>query len=758
VIFKNIFLKSLKRVKLLKGVKNIGLNWKLILGLIIIYGVLSISSLSATEIDDNSSLEGVSIEKVSTIANGTVLNSIDEEIPDEPDLVVDDTVYVTSKNIDDYFDSGVLKSRFNGKTVIFAENFENLGKLTINAENVTIKGMGYSLKNCVFNLEAKNITLSDLNIDLDSEFANNDYAGVLVYSDYANLINLNINYVVPTNVQAYGVYVEGIGNRAVKNLRMINCSINFEGHNNNVKVYNCALKIVDCDNALVANNTISSALPLKDIIFGANGAELASDLVLTVGIGGCDNLTFVGNKLISEVNKRPQCAYPSLDTMLISKSHNSLIANNSIYMSDFLTFPGVDNYLYGLDIYNLENLTVIGNNISIITTGGKLAAGTAYPIQITGPIANVNITHNDLYSFSNGPNIGVYSQNFYGATSLSITYNKINVTGLAGTHEWALVAGIESQDTHSIIQHNIIEVHSVGDVSINDNLYGVSYHQSTSGDHQYDIQNNTVFSDGYYSVNLLSSVNSTVANNLLVTYNPKANNTNGYKYGDLSAHKNMEFYNNPVISAFNYFANHENNVDNGEEFNYNPTNNNDISNNIDGSQISSDEDTNNHHYNPLIPGSSNQSGSHEGEEGWVIPIEENGNNQHNGESQGNNDGNGNSTKTIMSLKELIMNYINSNTQSGKVNNTSYNGHKVNADSNNSDDSPSDSGSESIASQSKSTKSVDESSTGESSSVSKKIYEIDEKNEINKFIPSVFFIIPMLILFVIGLRRKKLNFK
>ena len=80
--------------------------------------------------------------------------------------------------VDDYFDSGVLKSRFNGKTVIFAENFENLGKLTINAENVTIKGMGYSLKNCVFNLEAKNITLSDLNIDLDSEFANNDYAGV----------------------------------------------------------------------------------------------------------------------------------------------------------------------------------------------------------------------------------------------------------------------------------------------------------------------------------------------------------------------------------------------------------------------------------------------------------------------------------------------------------------------------------------------------------------------------------------------------
>mgnify|MGYP003288396609 CR=1 FL=1 len=82
-------------------------------------------------------------------------------------------------------------------------------------------------------------------------------------------------------------------------------------------------------------------------------------------------------------------------------------------MSDFITNPGVNNYLYGLDIYNLNNLTVKNNNISIITTGGKLAAGTAYPIQITGPISNVSITKNDLYSFSNGPNIGVYSQNYY---------------------------------------------------------------------------------------------------------------------------------------------------------------------------------------------------------------------------------------------------------------------------------------------------------------------------------------------------------
>lgn len=541
--------------------------------------ILSVSAVCASEIDDNSTLQSEDNDIIS-IVNDTKLVLSDDEIPDEPDLVLEDTIYVTSQNFDDCFENNVLKSRYDGKTIIFAQDFENLGKISIRAKNVTINGIGHTLKNTVFELDADNITLTDMNINLDSKFENNEYAGILVYSDYANLINLNINYVVPTNVQALGIYASGSPKDPVKKLKMINNSIYFEGHNNDVNVYNVAVKLSSCENALVENNTISSSLPLKDIIFGADGAELASDLVLTVGVEGCNNLSFIGNILFSEVNKRPEHSYPSLDCMMVFRSYNSLIANNSIYMTDFLTFPGVDNYLYGLDIYNLENLTAIYNNISIITTGGKLAAGTAYPIQITGPIANVNITYNDLYSFSNGPNIGVYSQNFYGATTLSITHNKINVTGLAGTHEWALVAGIESQDTHSTIQDNIIEVHSVGDVSIDDNLYGVSYRQSTNGDHQYNIQNNTVFSDGFYSVNLLNSVNSTIANNLLVTYNPNAKNTNGYKYGDINAHQNMEFYNNPVISAFDYFASRENNVDNGEEFNYNPFNSNDISNKV----------------------------------------------------------------------------------------------------------------------------------------------------------------------------------
>ena len=714
--------------------------------------MISVSSASAMDLNDTNSTGDLSVCELPIL-------SIEEEIPDEPDLVVNDTIYIDSDNIDEYFTDGVLSSRFDDKTLIFTQNFENLGKLEINARNVTIKGAGYVLKNTVFQVDARDVTLSDLNLDLDSAFPSNDGAGIEIFSDNVILNNVNINYVVPKNVEAYGIFACGEENNPLRNLKIKNSYVNFEGHNDDVNVYNCAVKLIDCNNAVIENNTFISALPLKDIVFGPNGAELASDLVLTVGIGGCNNTTFISNSLFSEVNKRPENLYPSLDCMMVSNSDNSLICNNSIFMTDFLTYPGIDNYLYGLDIYNLENITVCHNNISIITTGGKMAAGTAYPIQITGPLSGVNITENDLYSFSNGPNIGIYSQNFYGATFISITYNRINVTGLAGTHEWALVAGIESQDTCSTILNNIIEVHSVAAVGIDDNIYGISYRQSTSGDHQYDIENNTVFSDGFYAVNLLTSLNSKVVNNLLVSYNTKVDNGNGgFRYWDINSHEGLEFYNNRVMRAFDYFASLNNNIDNGDDNDYStPENDKQISNKIDGSKLSSTGTENKYHFNPLIPGNSKEYGIKDDDYTQNADDKKDDDSSQSGSGTSNQEsGSGNSSRReVMSLKELLVSLMNSNTEGGDVNTTSYNGQNVNVRSNESDATPSAEGSESAASQSKSTMSLDSSAAGESDSVSKKAFEIDEKNE-NKFIPAIFFIIPVFILLMIGVRRRKTN--
>ena len=46
------------------------------------------------------------------------------------------------------------------------------------------------------------------------------------------------------------------------------------------------------------------------------------------------------------------------------------------------------------------------------STGGNNGNGAAYPIQVSGT-SNVQIAFNNITSYNNGPNLGIYSNNFY---------------------------------------------------------------------------------------------------------------------------------------------------------------------------------------------------------------------------------------------------------------------------------------------------------------------------------------------------------
>lgn len=755
------------------------LNRKWAFLIIIFVVILSISQVSASEMENISDTSQMPLTSSQTDDNS--LSTSDVEVigdnklpetpvkPDSPDLLVNETIYIDSTNIDEYFIDGELQQRCSNRTLVFVGDFENVGKLLIGVDNVTIKAAGSHLKNTVFDIAGNNCILSGLTIDLDSEYENNDYAGIFIAADNVTLDNVNINYVTPSNIQAYGIFASGSSQNPLKNVKIINSKVTFEGHNDRVSTYNCAVKFMNCLDAIFENNTVSASLPLKDVNFGSEGATLDSDLVLAVGIEACDNFTFRNNEIFCDVNKRPGSKYPTLDAVMVSKSNNSLIYNNSIYMTDFITYPGTDNYLYGLDIYNLNNLTVARNNIRIVTTGGKLAAGTAYPIQVTGPISGVNITENDLYSFSNGPNIGIYSQNYYGSTALSITKNRINVTGLAGVHEWALVAGIETQDSNSIIRDNIIEVHSVGEVGIEDNIYGVSYRQHTSGNHTYDIQNNTVFSDGFYSVSLLSSLNSIISDNLLVSFNDKINTDgSGFNHGDILSHEGTEFYNNKIMTIYDYYARLNNNLDGESELNYEtPINNEGISNDVDGKDILGRNDDDSFSYNPLIPGSSKNSGSNSG---LIDNSGENNNpnDDDNGGTSANEDSNnggktdnsgvgpsngGGSSSNVLNLQELLDRYDDSSSSSNSSAN--YESSSSDVVSNNTDSTPSLEGNTELG-QSKASSSA--SPAGEGSSSVTKAYELQEMNDNNEFIPSIFYVIAAVILLAVGYKRRNSNLK
>ena len=273
--------------------------------------------------------------------------------------------------------------------------------------------------------------------------------------------------------------------------------------------------------------------------------------------------------------------------------------------------------------------------------------------------------------------------------------------------------------------------------------------QSTDGDHKYSIKNNTVFSDGFNSVFLLDSKNSTVANNLLVSYNENAKNgNNGFNYGDLSRHDGINFENNQVIRAFDYFANQENNVDNGEEYSYTtPINNKDISNVIDGAGINPATNRNKPAYNPLIPGASSHNSemytqgvadNAASDDDDAVEIRDDGDNR---ENNGNTNNNGASDDVSHNSGDNSKAYSNSSSQI----NTATSSDIV---SNNTDASPSDVGTQSLVGSSQ--------SGGGSSSVSKKAYELEDLTN-KEFIPSIYYVIAALILIVAGYRRKNSNF-
>ena len=719
------------------------MKWKLSI-LLFLFVFLTVSTVCAVDVDNSTHASSDDALFSLENENKVLSDNLNDEKPDVPDLIVNEEKHVNPSNINMYFKNGVLSKEFKGETLIFSGNFDDLGVLSINHKNVNVIGENAHFKNTVFNIQASEILLKNLTFTVDKSIRNNNGAVIQVNGYDVTLDSLDINYMVPNDVEAYAVLSDGYNGYSSENLKILNSNIYFEGHNDNIFRYNCAIKLTYANSPRIENNTISSSLPLKKVRYGGDGATLDSDYVYAVGLEESPDFIIKNNTIIVDVNKRTAVEYPTLNAIMLSKSDNGLFLNNSLYMTDFVTSPGIENYLYGLDIYKLNNLLVMGNKISIITTGGKLALGTAYPIQVCGPISGINITQNDLYSFSNGPNIGIYSQNYYGETQISITNNRINVTGLAGTHEWALVTGIESQDTNAEILNNIIEVHSVGEVNEDDNLYAISYRQSTAKEHTFNIQNNVAYTDGYYAVYLLSSDNSIIYDNTLISSNENAvSGSDSYREGP-RGHDGDDYSNNKVINARDYYG-YENAI------NINSYENTGIRY-IDGRSIGwNNPNQETHNYNPLVPSYSNNIFDQNEGSGIIDEYHDD------GTIQGTiTDKSGNNLKPTdfdindHTFESDIEYDVESSTQKDAVNgksnaNANMNSIGANANSNSSDATPS------VGTDNPLSNSQSGSSNAESQSVSKS-YEIKEIEE-KEFIPSVFFVLLICLLLVIGYKKK-----
>ena len=445
--------------------------------LVLVFSLGWVSAYDADEIDSASldsddaclglSSDSLDIEKIDGSYSSSDVENDDDVLKVSPVLAANSSdgssrFIVVQDNLSDYFDdSGVLKEEYGGSVLVFDGLFDHKGTLTVNRNDTRLMGNNSLFNNTVFSLTASGIMLANMRFVLDESFPDNHNAGIFV----------------------------------------------------------------GWDNITLYNTTINSTLPLREVDWsGGIYGGVGMDKVSSFAAGDSENLQFAGNNVYSTVNfgEYADNKYPTLSSVLIYACDNSTINKNDIKVEDLHTRKNTANYLYALDIYRLNDVEIVENNIDVLTYGGHGRYGTAYPIQVTGPAYNIKVAYNYLHSVSNGPNIGVYSQNYYGSTQIDVISNFINITGKAGTDSWALVAGIEVQDSDDRILNNTIIVDTVGGYKAGDRVYGISYSQNTQGNHKYDIKYNNVTVPGPIAISLNQGLGSTTSDtnvmyNILIT-------------------------------------------------------------------------------------------------------------------------------------------------------------------------------------------------------------------------------------------------
>ena len=445
------------------------------------------------------------------------------------------TNIVTNETFFDYFgDDGMLLGDITFDTLIFKGEFSNLGVNVVYVPRaIVINGDNAVLRNIAIMCE-QGTTLNNLTLNATDYVADTDGALIYAIGSDVTVNNITIDYnATDGSNNAIAVYASG-----ADNFKLVNSTITFTGNNVDGKVFAQGIKIAKSNNAVVDSNIITTSCPLVDVDYSQWGS-IDTDLVFAIGVEKSENVKIINNIMDNSAwTKGNNANFPTFDAFIAHTANNLLIKNNTISHTDLITPKGTSSYIYALDFYESNSVIVEDNRVLLNTTGGKEGAGAAYAVQVTGPYNNFVVKGNNLTTVSNGPNLGVYSQNYYGTTEITAENNWINVTGFAGPAEFALVSGMEFQDTVAKAYNNTIYVQNVNEYNDDNNIAGITYVQSTSGSHQFDIQNNTIYSEGKYAVLIKSAKDSQIIGNTLYAHELNGDDAAIFKSGTNNVVKN----------------------------------------------------------------------------------------------------------------------------------------------------------------------------------------------------------------------------
>lgn len=512
--------------------------------LLMVVMICCVSAASATDVDnitvpdDTNIITDDVVESVDDVEIDDVSGSDDVETDDSVSESVDDVEITDVKivnggnrqiidinNYDQYFDdlTGEMFSSTNSP-LVFSGTFSNLDfeNFIINKNYTTIDATNAVFYDVGFSLIKGNITLTGGTFITTTSTSVNHVIDISAGDVEVSGVTMNLN--APSNKEFVAINVAGDTNaKILNNVITYNCTYTNEGYINYV------IRVKNSPNALITGNKITAYLPLKDVNYGGSGTAMDMDQVAAVGIESSKEF----NLSYNDIKVNVSCVtgwYPTLDSVIVLDSEDAYIGHNNVTEIDNVTQIGSANYLYAIDVYRCNHLNIDGNNIKLWSMGGSfinntLGTSTAYGIQLTGG-HNVTIANNDIDTRNNGPNAGIYSQNFGGPTNLTIVNNTIYAEGNAGSSSWSLVTGMELQDNYGYIAGNKITVNNKQGYVQGSNAYGISFSQYGMAAPKFNITNNCVnLINGDYAVYIQYSGNASyVTNNCLHSTNYSGDN------------------------------------------------------------------------------------------------------------------------------------------------------------------------------------------------------------------------------------------
>ncbi len=496
------------------------------------------SSADAVSVDDDYGENDIVDESADLSEDEKIKNHLTalefDEFSSDPDILHVKYITVNESNFNQYIDTdGSLKTNRNLRFVGTFSNWLYPFNTFVFNRSVYFDMRSATFNGFSFNLTSPNIHLIGGTYTTDWEMSVDDKL-MSIMANNISISNCNCMIYPAHESNFIGFDVINANNTALKNniIKYDMITLLYQNY------YNYVIRLLNSCNATLQNNTINATLPFKSVNFNVTFPNIATDMVAGIAIQSSHGFKLLNNS-ISITGRAFSDYYPTLDTIIIVQSNNGIISGNIINETD-TNYDTSDNYLYGIDLYELSNVTVSNNKITMYSIGGvvnPLGGGAAYPIQITGPVSDIFIHGNNLTTENNGPNVGIYSQNYYGQTNITIYNNSINVSGKAGDNYYSLVSGMELQDTYAEVYNNTINVEDRNNYSATSYVYGISYNQTTNSNHTFNIYDNTITTNGHYAVFLVSSNSSVVNHNFLEThdlccnnavYAPTANITNNY--------------------------------------------------------------------------------------------------------------------------------------------------------------------------------------------------------------------------------------